>query len=416
MESVSDSNKLPKVLIVDDKPANLLVLQDLLREFEIEVIEASSGEETLSLVMRHHFAVILLDVKMPGMSGIETANLMLGNDNTMQTPVIFITGYDMDELDQVEGYAAGAVDCIIKPIIPQILLGKVKIFLQLHQQSEELKRNNELLEWLNDDRQKQYVQTRRLLNMNPDSILVVDPNNVILYANTAAVVLFNNATDQLEGTEFEFPINDGHSKEVSIGEHSIVEMSVTPLVWNGDDVVLVTLHDITILKQNELKLLHLARYDQLTGLANRRYCLEFIAMALIRAKRRQGYIAIMFVDLDKFKEINDQLGHEEGDHVLINVAERLTNSVREGDLVSRFGGDEFLVILDDISDPKDTGIIAKKVLDAMAAPHTLNGKKIVVNCSIGIAVSPLSGTDPETLIKIADQAMYKVKASGGNSF
>ena len=416
MESSVVSNKLPKVLIVDDKPANLLVLQDLLREFQIEVIEASSGEETLSLVMRHNFAVILLDVKMPGMSGIETANLMFGNDNTMQTPVIFITGYDMDELDQVEGYAAGAVDYIIKPIIPQLLLSKVKIFLQLHQQAEELKKNNELLEWLNNDRQQQYVQTRRLLNMNPDSILVVDHGNIILYANTAAVVLFNNATDQLEGTKFEFPINDGHSKEISIGEHSIVEMSMTPLVWNGDDVVLVTLHDITSLKKNELKLLHLARYDQLTGLANRRYCLEFIAMALIRAKRRQGYIAILFVDLDKFKEINDQLGHEEGDHVLINVAERLTNSVREGDLVSRFGGDEFLVILDDISDPKDTDVIAEKVLKAMAGPHTLNGKQIVVNCSIGIAISPLSGSDPETLIKVADQAMYKVKAKGGNNY
>ena len=102
MESVAASKALPKVLIVDDKPANLRVLQELLKEFDVEVIEATSGEETLSLVMRHHFAVILLDVKMPGMSGIETANLMLGNEDTMQTPVIFITGYDMDELDQIE--------------------------------------------------------------------------------------------------------------------------------------------------------------------------------------------------------------------------------------------------------------------------------------------------------------------------
>ncbi|OUR86389.1 hypothetical protein A9Q92_05715 [Methylophaga sp. 42_8_T64] len=405
---------LPKVLIVDDKPANLRVLQELLRDFEVEVVEATSGEETLSLVMRHQFAVILLDVKMPGMSGIETANLMLGNEDTMQTPVIFITGYDMDELDQIEGYSAGAVDYIIKPIIPQILLGKVRVFLQLYQQAEELKNNNELLEWLNNDRQQQYVQTRRLLNMNPDGILVVNPDNNILYANTAAAVLFNDENEQLEGTVFGFPTNDGQSKEISIGDH-IVEMSVTSLVWNGEDVFLVTLHDITTMKQTELRLLQLARYDQLTGLANRRYCLEFIAMALIRAKRRDGYIAVMFLDLDKFKEINDTLGHEAGDEVLITVAERLNNSVREGDLVSRFGGDEFLVVLDDISDPKDTDVIAEKVLKAMAPPHSLSGKEIVVNCSIGIATSPLSGTEPDALIKVADEHMYKIKSKGGNS-
>ena len=142
---------LPKILIVDDMPENLLAMEKILSALEVEIIRADSGEQALAIMLRHQFVVVLLDVKMPGMNGLETAALMQSHDQTMQTPVIFVTGYDMDELDQLEGYAVGATDYIIKPINPKILLSKVKIFLQLYLQSAELKHTNERLELSNAD-------------------------------------------------------------------------------------------------------------------------------------------------------------------------------------------------------------------------------------------------------------------------
>lgn len=407
---------LPKVLIVDDEPTNLGILHRLLSELKVEVFEAVSGEEALSLVMCHHFVVVLMDVNMPSMNGIETANRMREHDKMMATPVIFISGYDMDELDQLEGYAVGAADYIIKPVNPDILLSKVSLFLELYLQSEELKKKNDLLKHVNMERYRQYDLTRRLLNMNPDSMLVIDNHNMILYANPAAATLFNSKADHLRGDLFEFPLIDVKCTEITLAEDQVVEMSVLPIDWAGESVFLVTLHDISILKQTEAKLLHLARYDQLTGLANRRYCLEFMEDALVRARRRNSYIAVLFMDLDKFKAINDNLGHEVGDQLLVSVANRLKNCVRESDLASRFGGDEFVLILDDIADPDVAETLAKKITDHLAIPHVLNDNTVVVGCSIGISTYPQSGDKPEALFKAADEAMYKVKSSGGNNF
>lgn len=410
MHTNTNMEALPKVLIVDDEPTSLGVLNRLLSELQVEIIEAVSGEEALNLVVNHHFVVILMDVNILSMSGMETANKMHEQVSLLSTPVIFISGYDMDKRDQLEAYAIGVTDYIIKPVIPDILLSKVNMFLQLYLQSEELKKKNEILRYINLDRYRQYDLTRHLLNMNPDSMLVIDIDNIILYANPAAAALFN----YLKGNRFEFPITDVTCTEITIGE-DIVEMTVLPIDWAGESVFLVTLHDISQLKQTEAKLLHLARYDQLTGLANRRYCLEFMNDAVVRAKRRNGYIAVLFIDLDKFKAINDSLGHEVGDQLLISVAKRLNNCVRESDLASRFGGDEFVLILDDIASPELAEPLAAKILESIAVPHVLNNNTVVIECSIGISTYPQNGDRPELLFKVADQAMYKNKSNGGNA-
>lgn len=416
MSDDTDLKALPKLLIVDDKPTNLRVLREILNELDVEILEATSGEETLSLVMRNTFVAILLDVNMPGMSGIETASLLRGHDNTMQIPVIFITGYDMDELDQIEGYAVGAADYIIKPIIPEILLSKVKMFLQLYLQAEEINNNYALLENINAERELQYKQTRRLLDVNPDCILVVNSMNTVVYANSAAERLFNKTAGQLEGEIFEFPITNGDTVEINLGDDHIVEMRVALIDWSGERDTMVMLHDISEFKLYEEKLLQLARHDQLTGLANRRYFLEYTSNALARARRRNGYLTVLFLDLDKFKPINDNLGHEMGDQLLKSVADRLRLCIREGDMAARLGGDEFVLILDDVSDPEAAQIIARKVLDVMGEPHELKDTPVKIGCSIGIASYPQHGDNPETLLKFADQAMYKIKSKGGNSF
>lgn len=259
MKTEVKNGELPKVLIVDDDPTSLGVLYRILGKVNIEVFEALSGKEAFNLAMYHHFAVVLMDINMPGMSGVETANKMRSYDKMMSTPVIFLSGCDMDELDQLEAYAVGTVDYIIKPVNPGVLLSKVNMFLEVYLQSEELKKKNDLLKHINIERYRQYDLTRRLLNMNPDSILVVDNNNVILYANSAAATLFNKEASNLQGDAFEFPIIDAKCTEVTLSEKQEVDMSVLPIDWAGESVFLVTLHEISTLQQAEAKLVQLTR-------------------------------------------------------------------------------------------------------------------------------------------------------------
>jgi len=206
----------------------------------------------------------------------------------------------------------------------------------------------------------------------------------------------------------------GENVEVKLEDGRMVEMSLALIDWDEHSVYLVTLHDITLRKDHEEKLIQLAQYDYLTGLANRNRCIEHLDRALARAKRHNGYIAVLFLDLDKFKDINDSLGHNEGDRLLKSVAARLNICIRKSDLAARFGGDEFVLILDEIKQPEDAGFIAQKILQIMKTPHILNNSPTVVGCSIGIATYPLCGMEPEALFKAADIAMFHSKTAGRN--
>lgn len=180
---------------------------------------------------------------------------------------------------------------------------------------------------------------------------------------------------------------------------------------------IVQIEDITSRKNSDEAIHHLAFYDTLTDLPNRRLFLDRLDRALSQARRHHRSMAIMFLDLDHFKEVNDTLGHGVGDVLLKGVATRLTDCLREGDTVSRQGGDEFVIILSEIAQPGNAARVAEKVLDALAAPFTIEGHTIHVGVSIGIAVYPVDGTDSaEELMKKADIAMYAVKEAGRNGY
>ncbi|MDT7042189.1 EAL domain-containing protein [Candidatus Nitronereus thalassa] len=169
-------------------------------------------------------------------------------------------------------------------------------------------------------------------------------------------------------------------------------------------------------KRAEERMAYLAQYDSLTGLANRSLFKELLSLALARAERNGKHVALMFLDLDRFKVINDSLGHDGGDQVLKVIAERLRSRMRKSDTVARLGGDEFTVILEDIGTVQDASNVAQELLQIVAQPVMVQDQELFVTPSIGIAIYPQYGKDPETLIKNADMAMYRAKRQGRNAY
>lgn len=175
--------------------------------------------------------------------------------------------------------------------------------------------------------------------------------------------------------------------------------------------------DISEQKSQEQHIQHIAHHDALTNLPNRLLCMERLVMALQQAKRYHRRVAVLFMDLDRFKNINDSLGHHVGDCVLVTAANRLTSCVRDGDTVSRLGGDEFVVILANVEDSDDiAAIMEHRILPLMRQPYDAGGYELHCSCSIGISIFPEDGTDRDTLLRNADSAMYQAKMTGRNNY
>ncbi len=169
-------------------------------------------------------------------------------------------------------------------------------------------------------------------------------------------------------------------------------------------------------KHIEKGLSFLAQYDSLTGLANRALFRERLSRALIRADRNKKIVALMFIDLDRFKNINDSMGHDVGDELLVEVGKKLTACTREGDTIARLGGDEFTILLEDVACIDDASLVARKILAQMQEPITINGFELYVSPSIGITLYPIDNNNEKDLLRSADAAMYKAKASGRNCY
>ncbi|OED43930.1 hypothetical protein ACH42_08795 [Endozoicomonas sp. (ex Bugula neritina AB1)] len=427
-----------KILVVDDRPENLLAMDKLLKPLGAEVHKVDSGEKALGEVLHHQFAVILLDVQMPGMDGFETATLMHSNKQTANIPIIFVTAINKDQAYVSKGYEAGAVDYLPKPIVPDILLGKVKVFLRLEEQRLQLEQVSQELRTISRN-------NKLLLDCASEGIMGLDKKGQITFINPTACNMLSGTEDAFLDThisQFLFAGEDSpeaqwegseiHQKCLGEGEHLTlgsdlykvsgasfpVEINVAAMVDSQKKVqgAVLVFQDITERKKLEEQLLQMAKYDSLTGLANRSLFMEFLGASLARSERRNKITAVMFLDLDHFKEINDTLGHDAGDRLLNSVAKRIQNCVRDGDLVARLGGDEFAIVLDDVVDAEDARIVAEKILEDLKKPHDLGAAEKAVGTSIGIAAFPEAGKEPDSLIKAADEAMYVAKKGGRNGY
>ncbi|MCK5543910.1 MAG: EAL domain-containing protein [Desulfobulbaceae bacterium] len=410
-----------KILIVDDRPENLLALENLLEELNLNILKATSGNETLKIAAREHPALILLDVMMPEMDGFETAELLRKDSSAKFTPIIFITAMGTEKEHIFKGYKTGAVDYLLKPINPDILLSKVRIFLELDRHRWELRNSEET--------------ARALLNASLDSAILIETDGTVLAANEIAARRLNKKINKLVGTSLfnTLPSELAASRKEKIEEavrtsgpvrfedqhgEIIFDNHIYP-VRDSNNIVTrlaVFTSDITKRRRAEKLLERMAKHDQLTGLANRMMFSDFQAKAMARAKRYHRTTAVLFLDLDHFKKINDNMGHDAGDKLLKSVTKRVSRCVRTSDMVARLGGDEFGVILDDIARPEDAARIAGKILDALTKPHRLAGQDVVVSSSIGIAIYSGGNESPEDLNRAADTAMYHAKKAGRNNY
>ncbi|PWB47720.1 MAG: hypothetical protein C3F18_11970 [Nitrosomonadales bacterium] len=288
-------------------------------------------------------------------------------------------------------------------------------------------------------------QTRLLLKSAAEAIYGVDMAGSITFANPACLhMLGYESEDELIGRHAHelfhhsyadgspYPVEKCRAYEAYLSNQVIhvdnevfwrkdgsafpVEYWSHPIRHEGQvEGSVVTFMDITERKRYESQLERQANYDELTGLANRNLFQDRLNQALIYSRRHGGGLAVLFIDLDNFKTINDSLGHDAGDALLAQVASRLAGNVREGDTVARHGGDEFVLLLAEIRAEDDVSMIAQKLLKALSAPFHVGGRELHITCSVGIASYPKDGKDRQTLLKNADAAMYRAKEIGRNN-
>ncbi len=196
------------------------------------------------------------------------------------------------------------------------------------------------------------------------------------------------------------------------------EITITPLVDENANIThfIATARDISEHIRDKVRLKHLIHHDSLTDLPNRSLFLDRLQQAISKAHHHHRLVAVLFLDLDRFKNINDSLGHTAGDQLLQQLGDRFRKTVREGDTIARFGGDEFVLLLDDFDSDSSLSLIAQKILNSLTTPFKVNNHEIFITASIGISISPADGDDPETLIRNADIAMYRAKELGKNNF
>ncbi len=279
----------------------------------------------------------------------------------------------------------------------------------------------------------------KIIEESLDSIMVTDKNGVIISVNPAfthltgycaseaigqrASILSSGKHSQTFYQQMWHQINTSGSWQGEIinrkksGDAYSEWLSIVTLSEENDEPYYAAIFsDITERKRNERRIHSLAFFDELTGLPNRRLFDDRVAVAMSTAHRNHQHAALLFLDLDRFKQINDNLGHKMGDELLKITAERLTSCIKEGDTVSRFGGDEFVVLLTEMLTVNDIIKVVKRISNVLNEPYELEHRELHVTSSIGVAIYPDDGQDTDTLLKHADVAMYKAKDNGRNAY
>jgi len=429
----------PGVLVVNDREDQRVAIGVILASLGVVVTNADSGRAALRAVLRDTFALILMDVRMPGMDGYETAKLIRQRPQSASTPIIFLTAFGREDTEALAAYASGAVDFISTPVDPDVLRAKVSFFVALFVQSEALRRSLESITDLNAAVRDSEASTQAVLDHVADGILTAGEGGLIESLNRSARQLFGYSELDVIGQPLEVvvapasraafhsflaarrgllsePETQSRTSE-TVGcrqDGSTFEMEVEPgeLKRGKQNSMLLFVRDISERKAYTKGLEHQALHDALTGLTNRTLFGELANQALAAGKRTNEPRAVLVMDLNGFKQINDTLGHDHGDALLKQLAERLVVALRETDTIARIGGDEFAILPGSTTDLTAAAAVAWKIEETCKTEFVVNDHVIHISASIGIAMFPEHGTTTRELLRHADAAMYVAKRSG----
>lgn len=441
----SSTTGVQRILVADDNPRLLQTLVDLLRSEGYDTVAASGGREACEAIRTARFDLAMVDLNMPEVDGFEVMDQV--SRSQPECALIVVSG-ETSFRTVSRALRRGAADYIRKPFDPDELLatldnvmGKRSLLLA----HENMQRRLEQSESLH----------RYIVNSSPDIVFMLDREGRFCFLNRKVETLLGYRPSDLIGRHFgtllveEDAIRSNHalrdpgisadrpvtlevrlrvSGSLSANRHfEITAFPVDQDTWIGSDNLdeqylsrharyYGTARDITERKEAEAFISFQAYHDLLTRLPNRALFRDRLNLAITQARRNRQTLAVMFLDLDRFKVINDTLGHAMGDRLLQAVTQRLERCLRKGDTLSRFGGDEFTLLLPTVPGRDEASQIANKLIDTLRAPFRLDNHDIFVGVSIGIALFPEAGEQLDTLIRNADIAMYSVKARGKDGY
>jgi diguanylate cyclase (GGDEF)-like protein/PAS domain S-box-containing protein len=400
------------ILCVEDDVVTRKLLAQILQSRYANVLVAKDGAEGLDLFLRHRPALVLTDIQMPGLDGIQMARAIKAE--CPSTGIIVLTARDDTPL-LLSAIEIGVTDYVLKPLAPERIFTAIAKCQRVSALERELRTAK--------------ARTETILESIGDAFFVLDENGRFAYLNQRAAEHFQLPPGRFPDAPFltlfpEFePVQPVVQEAMTAREIRTFE-HFTPGIGRWHEVrvfplgggVSVYLRDITENKLAEEKIRTLAFYDKLTGLPNRTLLLDRINHAIQRRRRSRERCAVLFIDLDSFKNINDSLGHDAGDEVLREVARRLGASIRDSDTAARLGGDEFVVLLEGFDQPDNIHTVTHRILLALGQEIRLPEAAISITASIGISFFPEDAESVEELLKAADTAMYHSKKRGRNTY
>jgi len=421
------NSKQLKILAIDDSPANLallgLALQD---DYQIQI--ATSGGKGLELALDEPPDLILLDIMMPDMDGYETCRRIKASPLLKDIPIVFVTA--LNEIQaEAQGFSLGAADYLTKPISIEIARLRIRNLLEREQFRQELQR-----------REAEQRLAASVFAHTHDSVVITDSENRIIDVNAAFSRITGYAREEVLGKNPSMLKSGRQSAEFykSMWQSLNTHDHWSGELWNrnkkGEVFAALTsisvvrdddgqIHhyiglsaDITPLKNHEYDLERIAHFDPLTGIPNRVLLADRLAQALAHTHRAGNHMAVCYLDLDGFKPVNDQYGHEVGDQLLIETSLRIRDCLRAGDTVARIGGDEFVLLLLDFNDSRECEAVLERMLCKVAEPMSIADNLVCVSASVGLTLYPDDLASADTLLRHADQAMYVAKQRGKNRY
>lgn len=417
----------PRVLLVEDEAVIALDLAQQLGDFGYEVVGiAASGERAQALAAASRPDVVLMDVVIKGShDGIETARAIRAG---IDLPVVFLTAYSdagtLDRISQVAPYGY-----LVKPFRPADLRTTIEVARVRHRLEQRLAESER---WL--------ASTLRCLG---DGVIATDRAGCVQFMNPVAEDLVGCPLDDAMGRQVAAffrlfdddnvepradPVTEaladgqptrkqtGNLRRGPAGGATPVEVQASPIRDDRQQLlgVVLVVRDISEQRRAEAALARLAHRDGLTGLPNRTALLAQLEAMISNANRLGSLLAVCFLDLDGFKDVNDSFGHRVGDQLLVQVARRLKDSLRVADFAARLGGDEFVVLAGNLAQADMADTIGRKLIDTLSRPYDLDGHAVAVTVSIGISLCPIHAAEPGGLLRLADSAMYQAKRQGRN--